>query len=126
MFLPDEKVTNYLRQATTCYLYGLPDAVAILCRATLQYALEEAFELREMLQNLREINGMAYLEKLIDLAEHKGIITPELTTQAHDIRKVGNNSVHESSCSQTKARSTLQNTGEILMHIYGSPSNGAR
>lgn len=71
LFLPGEKVTNYLRQATTCYLYGLSDAVTILCRAILQYALEEAFELRGMLQNLREINGTGYLEKLIDLAENQ-------------------------------------------------------
>ena len=40
--LPERRVSDYLRQATTCYLNGLPTATAILCRTVLQFALEEA------------------------------------------------------------------------------------
>ncbi len=43
VLLPTKKeVADYFRQATTCYLHGLPTAAAILCRAVLQFALEEA------------------------------------------------------------------------------------
>lgn len=38
--LPAPEVDHFIREATTCYLYGLFDAATIVCRSVLQKALE--------------------------------------------------------------------------------------
>jgi hypothetical protein len=35
----DDNVARYMRQATTCYLYGLYEASSVLCRAVLEFTL---------------------------------------------------------------------------------------
>jgi len=41
--LPSPRVTSYFKQATSCYIYGLYDAVAVLSRAVIEFSLEERF-----------------------------------------------------------------------------------
>lgn len=36
-----QRVADYVRQATTCYLYGFHEAAAVLCRSVLEFALFE-------------------------------------------------------------------------------------
>lgn len=65
--LPGPKVTAYLRQATTSYLRGLPTAAALLCRTSLQFALEEKLANLGGI-NLDNINRRDWLAKLVNLA----------------------------------------------------------
>ncbi|PWB79992.1 MAG: hypothetical protein C3F08_05375 [Candidatus Methylomirabilota bacterium] len=98
--LPDKKVTAYLRQATTCYLYGLTDAAAALCRSVLRFALEEAMA-KPGGVNLGRISHKDYLYNLIEFArktksKNIEILPDPLPQQAHEIREVGNNALHAS------------------------------
>lgn len=118
VLLPGERVTDYVRQATTCYLYGLYNAAAILCRAVLQFALEEAFQRRGGL-DLSRVGRRDYIDSLIKFALNTKIISPELAGQAHKIRKIGNDSVHKANCSEAKALDAIGYTGRVLAGIYG-------
>ncbi len=125
--LPGERVTAYLRQASTCFLYGFPDAAAILCRAVLQFALEEAFATRGgMSLHLSKVDRKDYLEKLINFARTTKIVSPQLASKAHRIRKLANASIHQNPCGEPDALATIRETGEILAHIYGRTATGAR
>jgi hypothetical protein len=123
VLLPGEKVTHYLRQATTCYLYGLPDAAVILCRAVLQFALQEGLAAPGGISlDLSGVDRKDYLEKLINFARNKRVLSDDLTTRAHRIRKLGNKSVHQSNCSDSDALGAIKESGEVLAHIYGRTS----
>lgn len=122
---PEEKVTGYLRQAGTCYLYGLFDATAILSRALLQFALEEVLSTAGGL-SLSGVDRGEYLRRLIDLAgktrlsDTFRVLPAGLLHKAHNIREVGNRSAHEKSCSESAAFVAMRDTAEILSHLYGS------
>lgn len=130
--LPGEKVEAYLRQATTCYLYGLLDAAVALCRSVLQFALEEKFgTVGGMSLALSEISRDHYLEKLINFAQHAKIesariLTPGLARKAHKIRVDGNRSLHTSSRTESAALTTIEDAAEILSYIYGRASERRR
>jgi hypothetical protein len=125
--LPGQRVTAYLRQASTCYLHGLPDAAAILCRAVLQFALEEAFATRGGVSlDLSKVDRKDYLEKLVNFAQNTRILSPQLATKAHRIRKLGNDSIHQNPCGEADALVTIKETGEVLSHIYGRSATSAR
>lgn len=113
--LPEERVTRCLRQATTCYLWGLPDAAAVLCRAGLESALREVLAGRlggAMLQNQD-------LEVLINLAHRNRILDDEMAGAAHRVRKVGNKAVHTITCSEQNAGLQILETAQVLQRIYG-------
>ncbi len=129
-FIPGEKVEAYLRQAVTCYLYGLPNAAAGLCRSVLQFALEEALEKLGGI-DLGGIRCKDYLFNLIDFAskmkiKNTEILPDPLPRKAHEIREVGNKSLHTSGLSDSKALATLEQTAEILSHIYGRTGQRGR
>ncbi len=125
---PEKKVTDYMRQATTCYLYGLPSAAAVLCRTVLEFTLEE---------KLGDFGGISKLkgnsdrkdDRLFNLIKTAGITKVgktkilsgefDLVRKAHDIREVGNNAIHKNTCTEEEALEAIKNTGEILSHIYG-------
>lgn len=113
--LPGERVTRYLRQATTCYLWGLPDAAAVLCRAGLESALLEALAGRLGGAMPQEPN----LEALINFAHTSRILDDEMAGKAHRIRRVGNDAVHKISCSEQEARLQILETADVLQRIYG-------
>lgn len=121
--LPGENVTGYLRQASTCYLYGLFDATAILARTLLQFALEEAFSTAGGL-SLSDVDRKDYLKNLIDLAGKTRlvgtfrILSPGLLGKAHNIRELANRSAHQTSCSESAAFVAIRDTAEILTYIY--------
>lgn len=120
VLLPGEKVTAYLRQATACYLYGLPTAVAILCRAVLQFALEETISTIGGVE-LGKVDRQDWLMKLVNLAGGTKTLPPRLVTKAHHIRETGNEAAHSGACSETRAQTTLKEAGEVLAHLYGTP-----
>lgn len=112
--LPDNRVMGYLRQATTCYLYGLPDATAVLCRAAIEAALTD---------KLGSLGGTLLadlkLAGLIDLAQKTSVLTTDMAGKAHRIRKVGRDAIHNVGCSEPEARVQIRETAEALQHIYG-------
>jgi len=118
ILLPGERVTDYVRQAATCYLYGLYNAAVILCRAVLQFALEEAFERRGGL-DLSRAGRADYIESLINFALNTKVISAELGGQAHKIRRIGNDSVRKANCTASKALDAIGYTGRVLAGIYG-------
>jgi hypothetical protein len=113
--MPEERVTRCLRQATTCYLWGLPDASAVLCRAGLESALLEVLASRLGGTILQDLN----LEALIKLAHRNRLLDDHMAGKAHRIRKVGNDAVHMSTCSEQVARRQILDTAEVLQRIYG-------
>lgn len=121
--LPGERITHYLRQATTCYLYGLSTAAAILCRTVLQFALEwKLGTLGGM--DLSKMDRRDGLNNLITIAERTTtgktrILPPELARKARSIQKAGSAAAHKGTCSESKALTTIKGTGEVLAHIYG-------
>jgi len=117
------EVADYLRQATMCYLHGLPTAAAILCRTVLQFALEEAIPNVGGVR-LGEVDRRDWLMKLIHLASSTKTLPVELVTIAHRIREVGNDAVHSGVCAEARALATIKDTGEVLAHIYRTPRKG--
>ncbi len=125
--LPGPKVRDYVRQASLCYLYGLFDATAILSRAVLQFALEEAFSTPGGISlGVDTMRGKDRLEMLIDfagktkLSSSAKILPLDLVSKAHGIRRLGNKSVHKSSCDEKEALAVITDTVKILKHIYGN------
>ena len=111
-----KKVEKYYRQATNCYVFGLYDAVAILSRSVLQFALEEALADKNIATFPRENTG--YIETLIKRAETAGIIKKANCGLADRVRRTGNKAVHTSSTDETTARKVIGDTAIVLSDIY--------
>lgn len=128
VLFPGEKVTEYMRQATTCYLYGLPSAAAVLCRAVLEFALEEKFgDFGGIPKPVDKANNQGPLEYLIKSAWRMKIFSDkDLVTDAHRIREVGNKAIHTSRCTEGEALEAIKNTGKILTHLYGRTGQRGR
>ncbi|MBI3300823.1 MAG: DUF4145 domain-containing protein, partial [Deltaproteobacteria bacterium] len=109
--MPENRVKNYFQQASSCYICGIYDAVAVLSRSLIQFALEEAFKAR---------NGSVRLdlEDLINFAERTGILESNLAGRAHSVRKIGNDAAHENHTDEPAARKAITDTVQVLTHIY--------
>lgn len=103
---PARKVTRYLRHATICYLVGLPDATAALCRSVLEFALKETESL--------PLEEDVKLDTLID-----SVLPDEVAKKAHRVRRRGNTALHRFSTDENEALVQLRETGEVLSHLYG-------
>jgi hypothetical protein len=121
--IPENRVTGYLRQASECYLYGLPTAAVILCRAVLQFALEEAIPNLGGV-SLGEVDRRDWLMKLINLASSTKTLPPELVANAHHIRELGNEAAHTGTCTEAVALATIKESADVLTHLYGTPRHG--
>ncbi len=124
--VPTDRVTSHLRQAITCYLHGLPTASVILCRAVLEYALQECIFNVVGGIKLDAVNKKDWLEKLINLAEKSKVLPLGLVGKAHRIRKAGNNAAHEGSASERDALDQIRNTLDILQAVYHAPKRRVR
>ena len=113
---PATKTAGYVRQAVGCYLYGMYDASAVLCRAVLEFALREAFERkRPGVGQAADVN----LDQLIAFSANAMIITRALEAKAQAIRKRGNGAIHAASCRPEEVLTQLLETRAILAHLYG-------
>ncbi len=119
--LPGEEVNRSLKQATECYLHGLPTASVILCRTVLQFALEE---------RIPDVGGVRvielpkehYLEKLIGFAGSSKVLSWDLVSEAHQVRIAGNEAVHEKKLlNDAVALKVLEETSQLLKHLYKAP-----
>lgn len=116
--LPEKEVADYIRQAIECYIYGMPTAAAILCRAVLEASLEGT------LGSLNVSLTRSGLQKLIDVASKVSIgssklLPPDLAAKASRVKGIGDKSVHEAVCSEVDAFESIRETAEVLMHLYG-------
>ena len=108
---PGTKVEAYYWEAATCFLYGFFNAVAVLSRAVLEFALEDA--LKSLGSGLPE-----NLESRIKFAGQARILSPELVSIAHRIRINGKDAIHKGGVGEAKAWESLTGTLQILEHIY--------
>jgi hypothetical protein len=113
-----KKVEKYFGQATHCYMFGLYDAVAILSRSVLQFALEEALTNKSKNISLFPQEDKGYIESLIKRAELTGIIKKANVPLADRVRKTGNKAVHVSSTDELTARNVIRDTSIVLSNIY--------
>lgn len=128
VLFPSDKVTEYMREATLCYLYGRLSAAAVLCRAVLEFALEEEFgDFGGIPKPVDRADEQGPLQYLINSAWRMKILSDkELVTDAHRIRRVGRNAIHKSACTEGEALEAIKNTGKILTHIYGRTGQRGR
>jgi hypothetical protein len=120
--LPAPKVRDYMRQAISCYLHGLPTAAVMLCRTVLQFALEEAIPSIGGVV-LEKVEKRDWLQKLINLAQTTRVLSADLVATAHRVREAGNDAVHLGGCNDTTALATIRETGGVLTYIYRTPRN---
>ena len=117
---PGKKIEKYFRQATDCYIYGLYDAVAILSRSVLVFALEEAITYKSKMKNVITLpqEKKGYYKNLIKRAEMAGIITEEDNILCERVVNVGNRAVHANSIDETTACEVIKKTSIILSKVY--------
>ncbi|MCI0630583.1 MAG: DUF4145 domain-containing protein [Phycisphaerales bacterium] len=88
-----------LGEATRAFLYGLNRSAVALSRTTLEAALKERIDLadlakyRSLLAKVRK-KPKGELQALIDLAGQKRLFTNQARRQAHNIRILGNETLH--------------------------------
>jgi hypothetical protein len=116
---PGDRVARYIRQAVSCYLYGMYDAAAALCRTVLEFSLRE---------RLGPVGALAAevrseLGRLIDFCAASKVITAEVQQKAHRIRKRGNGAIHSESCDEPRALTQLLETQDVLVHLYGEATD---
>lgn len=115
---PSVRVSAYFRQATTSYLCGLFDAVAILSRSVIQFSLEERIPANTPeLQMIKQVRK-DLLYRLIELGYKKGLINLALRQAAHDVRERGNDASHESACTEEQALAVIKDTRRVLVALY--------
>lgn len=98
---PGAKTARYIRQAVSCYRYGMYDAAAVLCRTVLEFSLREALGRR--LGKAGEATRTD-LDDLITFCARSKVITPAMEDKAHRVRRYGNGAIHTESCEARAAR----------------------
>jgi hypothetical protein len=119
---PHADVRMRMHQATTCFIWGLYDATAILCRASIEFSIQVLLERAGGL-HFTGAGSSDYLRRLIELAERARLLTAPLAKAAHDVRKVGNSAAHKAICRKADAVRCLEATARIIRHVYGSGSH---
>jgi len=112
---PRQLVINRLREATECYVYGLFQGCAILCRSTLETALREKYE-----QKLGcRPDDRKTLGPLLDDAIKCGIISEINSDLAYKIKSIGDEAAHDlRRCSSSEAFESLDKTKLLLNILY--------
>ncbi len=116
---PDPEIANVLRQATTCFLWGLYDAAAILCRTSIELSVQTLLQ-RQGGMRLPESRPQDYLRRLIDLALRSRLMTPTVAQAAHKVRTLGNTAAHKTGCGKADVVHTLAATAVVVRHVYGA------
>lgn len=92
---PTERAAAYLDRTVRLYLWGFDAEVAILCRSTLEAALEERIDEKQMEGEGYRSGRFGFSAKqYIDAAESLGIFAEGIGNLAHDLRSAGNAAVH--------------------------------
>ena len=110
--IPCEKVRSSLDHATRCYLYGLLEPSAALCRAALEAALDDRVP--------KSQQESTNLEDRINQAHRLNSLTNSEAASAHRIRQMGNHAAHGRHVQEAVVKLALQDLKAILENLYGS------
>lgn len=94
-------VKCYFYEAHRCYLYGFPVACAVLCRATLEFALRTVCDPTDKIRKAVDRKkvelkkDISYFEELIKEAETIGRLTNSHRECAFAVRDAGNAAIHD-------------------------------
>jgi hypothetical protein len=113
---PGDKVSGPLREAVNCYLYGLPNASIVLCRAVLEFALTE-----KLASRIGRMPDRSDLQDLIDFAANSKTLSGSRATLAHRIRARGNEAIHRGAYGDPDALLQIRDAVAVLEEIYGTP-----
>jgi|SRR6516164_6735755 hypothetical protein len=104
----------YLREATRCYLFGLPSAAMALCRS----ALEQAFS--KKVPGLLQVTARADRLMLLISTARKSILrrAPEVCNLADTIRKNANAAVHGKRAGEKQAFEMLRGTTIVIDFLH--------
>ena len=119
--VPKPNLRRYFFEAHRCYLYGFTVASAVLCRAILETALEDACDPREIVK--RSVPNNEYYETLVREAGRGGLgdDRPECAIK---VRHAGNDAIHNFSRFEKlwegKLGEIVDDTRKVLIDLYGS------
>lgn len=114
---PNKSVRRFLRRLSRAYVVGLFPECVILCRAVMEGALGEKFQLSGVPAPEDE-KGRSDLKVRIDAAERFGWITADDARAAHDVRIRGNKALHDDPLVTADAWDTLRKTMTVLRSLY--------
>jgi hypothetical protein len=117
------EVLAILREATRAYLFRQYRSCVTLCRALVEAALKTRITKEDVVaENRRTGDYMGPLERLIEIAIARAILSPEMGQQAHDIRTLGNDVLHQRTEPEPqRVWAVLLDTRAIVEAIYSQP-----
>lgn len=117
---PTERAAAYLDRTVRLYLWGFDAEVAILCRSTLEAALEERIDAEAMEScGFRARGKFGFTaQQYIDAAGSLGIFADGIDTIAHELRTVGNSAVHAAPGLQINAFELLFKLWLLLTRLF--------
>lgn len=89
-----EEVRGYFSEAHRCYLYGFSIACAVLCRAILESSLVSEIDPKGTIKRKLQLKD-SYVEKLVEEAQRRKILTDDRPEWALRIRDAGNYAIHD-------------------------------
>ena len=113
-------VAQYAREASRCYLHGFFAACLILCRSCVESAVETKLD-QEGHRKALDALPFNRMQEMLNLALSKGVLDDLTLHMAHEIRKSANKAVHGTVPSEAECRDRLEQTREVLRHLYETP-----
>lgn len=111
-----------LGEATRCFLLGFVRPCLSLCRLALETVLRSKVPKHDLLQEVwRSKTGE--LESLINVAASRSILSPDLRSAAHSVRRAGNDAVHGPSPKDEDVWELLIRMRQIVEYVC-SPKTG--
>lgn len=117
------EVRAILREATRAYLFNQLRSCVTLCRALVEAALKTRISKDDIdAENRRTGDYMGGLERSIDLAIARGILTAAMGGQADAVRRLGNKVLHDArEPDRDRVWAVLLDTRAIVEAVYSSP-----
>jgi len=117
------EVRAILREATRAYLFKQMRSCASLCRALVEATLKSCIKKEELIaENRRTGLYKGDLECLIDIAIARSILSAPMGEQAHEIRRFGNNVLHQRADPDPQSVwGFLLDTRAIVEAVYSAP-----
>jgi hypothetical protein len=115
---PNQVAVDYIRRLTRCYIAGFFPETVILCRAVIEWALNDAFEKAGISVPVGEDGESALMTK-IKAAKRFPVLSDEAVERAHLVRTRGNKAVHNSPKDVEHVHETMRLTFSVLGEIYG-------
>lgn len=126
-----ESVDKYIKEAAACFRYGFDLACITLCRTALEDALKDRIsekigpKFTKMLDEKRGIVD-ADLSVLIERATGQAkVLNPVLKTEAHNIRRWGNDCVHGGTAAKDVKETALKALVDIRLIFSDMYQNGS-